>query len=71
MMQTKDHVLEDAMKLPPGERLELAERLFASVDADAGVDEAWAEEVARRIAAVDSGAVKPIPWDEARKQIMG
>jgi putative addiction module component (TIGR02574 family) len=70
-MQTKDHVLRDAMTLPPAERLELAERLFESVEGEAGVEEAWAEEIARRIAAADAGEVKPVPWAEARKRIVG
>ena len=31
--------------------------------------EEWNEEIAKRIAELDSGEVKPIPWDEARRQI--
>jgi hypothetical protein len=29
----------------------------------------WAEEVRRRIAELESGEVKPVPWDEARRAI--
>ena len=32
-------------------------------------DAAWSEEIARRIADIDSGRVKTIPWDEAEKMI--
>ena len=49
-------VESEAMKLPREERARLADRLLASVYADPEVDEAWAAEVERRIAAVDAGA---------------
>jgi hypothetical protein len=31
----------------------------------------WSDEVARRLRAVETGSVKPIPWEEARKAIFG
>lgn len=70
-MQTKDNVLREAMALSPAERLEVAEQLFESVEGDAGAEEAWAAEIARRIAAADAGEVKPVTWAEARKRIVG
>jgi putative addiction module component (TIGR02574 family) len=66
---TKD-LLDDAMKLPPDERLELAEKLFDSVEGEAGAEQMWAEEISRRIAAIDSGKIKLIPWEEARRHIV-
>jgi putative addiction module component (TIGR02574 family) len=33
------HLLDDAMKLPPDERLELAEKLFDSVEGEAGAEQ--------------------------------
>jgi putative addiction module component (TIGR02574 family) len=45
------------MKLTPGERAALAQRLLASLDEDSEIEEAWAVEVERRIADVESGAV--------------
>jgi putative addiction module component (TIGR02574 family) len=68
-MTTKDTIIDTAMKLPAEERLEVAEKLFESVEGEAGAEEAWAEEIARRVAAIDSGEAKLISWDEARKQI--
>jgi hypothetical protein len=38
---------------------------------DEGVEAAWAAEIAKRIHALDSGAVTPIPWPEARRTILG
>ncbi len=47
----------EALHLPPGERARLVERLIASLDADPEVEKAWAAEVKRRQAQVDSGEV--------------
>jgi len=38
-----------------------------NVDKDA--EAAWATEVNRRVAELDSGAVKTIPWAEARRRL--
>ena len=46
----------EALKLPLKERARLADHLLASVYADPEVDEAWAVEVERRIAAAEAGA---------------
>jgi len=46
-----------AMKLPREERARLADRLLASVYGDPEVEEAWAVEVQRRLAAVEAGTV--------------
>ena len=70
VMSTKDLVLNEALKLTESERLEIASRLFESVDGPghAESDELWAAEIRRRIDAIDSGRVKMVPWDEARKR---
>jgi putative addiction module component (TIGR02574 family) len=49
----------------------LAGSLLESLDetVDASAEEAWSQEIARRIEELDSGKVKPIPWAEARRQI--
>jgi hypothetical protein len=36
---------------------------------DASSEEECNKEIARRIEELDSGKVKPIPWEEARRQI--
>ena len=51
----------DALKLTTGERAAFAPLLLASLDEDAQIEEAWATEVERRIAEVESGAVQLIP----------
>ena len=65
-MSTRLEVLEnEALKLTISERAALAQWLLASLDADAEVEEAWAIEVERRIAAVERGEMTDIPMVEA------
>lgn len=65
-------LLKKALALPQEARAALAGSLLESLDdepADEGVEEAWSEEIKRRIRELDSGKAKPIPWVEARRQI--
>ncbi len=65
-------LLDEALKLSPTEREALAGRLFDSLETvDPDAEAAWQAEVARRIAELDEGKVKPIPWSEARRLIFG
>ncbi len=69
-METQLEILEaEALKLTSGERAALAQRLLASLDEDAEIEDAWADEVERRIADVESGAVQVIPIAEALGQV--
>jgi putative addiction module component (TIGR02574 family) len=64
-------VLEEALKLTANERAEVAERLIASLDEvpDADVEQAWQEEVQRRLQQIDRGEVRTIPWEEVQRQL--
>jgi len=55
-----------ARELAPEDRARLAEELLASLEGDLEpeVDAAWDAELRKRIAEVESGAVKLIPADE-------
>jgi putative addiction module component (TIGR02574 family) len=69
-MDTELEKLEaEALKLEPGERAALAQRLLASLEEDTEIEEAWAQEVERRIAEVESGAVQLIPIEEALARV--
>ena len=69
-METELEKLEaEALKLTPGERAALAQRLLASLEEDAEIEEAWAVEIERRIAEVESGAVQVIPIEEALARV--
>ena len=64
-MSAKIEILEaEALQLSPGERARLIERLITSLDIDPAVEEAWAAEVERRNAEVESGAVSLLPGPE-------
>ena len=47
-----------ALRLPPGERALLAQLLIASLDEADETERAWADEAARRLDAVASGAAE-------------
>lgn len=66
-------LLEEALKLAPEARAALAASLLESLEegADEGAEAAWAVEIAKRIHELDSGAVAPVPWPEARRMILG
>ncbi len=61
MPQPKE-IVEAALQLPPEQREQVINDLWASLDADLG-DE-WEEEIQRRIQDVDAGRVKTIPAEE-------
>lgn len=62
----------EALKLPPEERAALAASLLDSLEeaVDEGAEAAWASEIAKRLEELDSGRVIPVPWAEARRQIL-
>jgi len=63
-------LLEQALALSPEEQEALADSLISSLGdkVDPGVEAAWREEIARRIAELDSGEAKTIPWEEVRRR---
>ena len=71
MTQEAAELLKKALSLPASERADLAGSLIESLDdtQDEAVAAAWDEEVARRMADIDSGAVKPVSLEEARRRL--
>ena len=65
MSSTVEALEAEALQLSAAERARLVERLIASLDADPEVEEAWAVEVERRNAEIESGAVSLISGPEA------
>ena len=60
---------EQALRLSPKERSELAHRLFLSLDDEPedtpeAIAQAWDEEIALRVAEIDAGTAKLIPHEE-------
>jgi putative addiction module component (TIGR02574 family) len=70
MSRTVAELLEHALTLPEADRAELSELLAASLDSEPDVlHPAWASELRRRAAEVDSGQVRPVAWEEVRRQV--
>ena len=71
MSTNVDTILGTALTLPPDERAWLAEELIASLDQhrDPEIEAAWAGEIERRIAEVESGEPETVSWEEARARI--
>ncbi len=73
MNTTIQQLLDGAMRLPQGQRAEFAARLIDTLDpkTDDDAHAAWEDEIKRRMAEIDSGAVKTIPWSEAQTNHRG
>jgi putative addiction module component (TIGR02574 family) len=65
-------VLEKALALSTQDCGLLIDRLIESLDegpAEEGVEEAWAEEIKRRVDDIRSGEVEMIPGEELRRRL--
>jgi len=69
-MATQVEILEsEAMQLTAAERALLVQALIASLDVEPEIESAWAEEVERRHAQIESGEVQMIPGTKALAKI--
>lgn len=66
MVRDTASVIEDGLALPDEIRASLAGALLKSLDPESedGVDSAWLNEIQRRAAELNSGAVTAVPWTE-------
>jgi putative addiction module component (TIGR02574 family) len=66
-----NELLKKALTLPVAERAELASSLIESLEEaeDESVKAAWDEEIYRRMEDLDSGKVKPVSLEEARRRL--
>jgi putative addiction module component (TIGR02574 family) len=73
MKREAAEILKDALALPTEARAALAASLLESLDTEVDEDAevAWATEINRRVAELDSGALKTIPWAEVRRRLAG
>lgn len=71
MTREAAELLKKALSLPVSERADLAGSLIESLDdaRDQSVEAAWDEEAARRMAEIDSGAIKPVSLEDARRRL--
>jgi putative addiction module component (TIGR02574 family) len=61
-------LLEAVLQLPEEERAELTAQVMESFEPLSDDDE-FAEEIRRRVAEVESGEVKTIPWEETHRRL--
>jgi putative addiction module component (TIGR02574 family) len=64
MLLTYEQVVQAAMQLSSDERVDLAEKLWVSVDTPEAIAAAWDEEIARRVAQLDAGEVETVPAEQ-------
>lgn len=64
-------IVEQALKLSPTERAEVAEKLIVSLDEvpDTDVEQAWQGEIQRRIQQIDRGEVELIDSDTVMAEL--
>lgn len=70
-MRDTKKLLAAVLELPQRDRAEMATKLLESLDEaqDENVDDAWAREIERRCAALDSGEAVTSDWDDFRARI--
>ena len=69
MSLTIESLEAEALQLSTAERARLIERLIASLDADPAVEDAWAAEVERRHAEIESNTVSLLPGAETLSKL--
>jgi putative addiction module component (TIGR02574 family) len=67
-----NEIFRDAAELSEHDRATLAGLLIESLEKepDPDVEAAWAAEIQRRVAELDAGTVKTIPWEEVRQRLL-
>jgi putative addiction module component (TIGR02574 family) len=68
---TVDQLAQDALTLSDQERAELAHKLLNSLDGvpDEGAEEAWDQEIAKRVQKIRDGTAKGRPADQVFRDI--
>jgi putative addiction module component (TIGR02574 family) len=64
-------LLQKTLALAEADRAALAGSLLESLDqvVDTDAEAAWKNEISRRIADLDSGKAKTVPWEELRSRL--
>ncbi len=72
MATSASELFKQAMELEDEERASLVGLLLESLDTEVedGVEAAWLVEAERRMAALDSGDAKLVPWEDVRNRLL-
>ena len=73
MTAQANRLLKEALKLSEQERAELAAKLIESLDPEAEEEfrDNWQPEIERRLKNLKEGKTRTVPWEEARRRILG
>jgi putative addiction module component (TIGR02574 family) len=71
---TREAILQEALRLPPKERADVAAELLDSLESEPterreDVEMAWADEIERRARRVISGEATGSSWEEVRERL--
>lgn len=71
MSHAGQKVLSEIRQLPEGERTEIIGMLIEEFDywIDHDVEQAWDQEIKKRLDEIDSGNVEMIPWEKVQADI--
>jgi putative addiction module component (TIGR02574 family) len=70
MATSAEDLYEQALSLDETERVALANLILQSLEpTDPDAEEAWAEEIKRRVGELENGAIETISWDEVRSKL--
>jgi len=71
MVASAKKLFERALSLDDRERAELVGLLLGSIEdyAEDGVEEAWVDEISRRVSELDSGLVQMVTWGKVRSEV--
>ena len=71
MKRDAAEILKDALALPTEARAALAGSLLESLDTevDEDAEAAWASEINRRVAELETGVLRSIPWADVRRRL--
>ncbi|MHB8253688.1 MAG: addiction module protein [Acidiferrobacter sp.] len=71
MIASAKEILDRALAMPEDDRAAIAERLLVSLDAkpDHNVEEAWQQEIQRRLLDIDRDGIACVPWEEVRRRM--
>jgi len=72
MSRTFTDLWKEASELSEKDRADLAGLLIESLEGEPDEDivAAWAAEIERRVAELDAGTVRSIPWEQVRQRLL-
>ena len=71
MSRDAAELLNEAMELPAEARAALADSLLGSLDTeiDPEAEQSWREEIEARLASLNEGSVRLLPWSEVQARL--